>query len=155
MLKIVAATLAVASLLAGSAAAAEPALQVSYPTDATMDCPSLATELARMDAVAAQANQKIASANGAAQGANLGATVAVEGMLRTGVLGRVPGAGMFANGAANMAKQRAAAVAAQSAETIRTAETRKAMLGGMYMGKGCDAPQAAPAAPAPAAPAAS
>jgi hypothetical protein len=154
MHKIVAATLAVASMLAGSATAAEPALQVSYPTDAAMDCPALAAELARMDAVAAQANQKVASANGAAQGANLGATVAVEGMLRTGVLGRVPGAGMFANGAANMAKQRAAAVAAQSAETIRTAETRKAMLGGMYLGKGCDAPQASPA-PAPAAPAAS
>jgi hypothetical protein len=47
-----------------------------------------------------------------------------------------------------MAKQRAAQAQAQAQETIQTATTRKALLAGLYSGKGCDA---APPAPAPAA----
>jgi hypothetical protein len=74
----------------------------------------------------------------------------VEGLLRTGMLGRVPGAGMFANNMASMAKQRAAQVQAQAQETIQTATTRKALLAGLYSGKSCDAVPAAPAQPAAA-----
>ena len=133
--------------LAAPAFAAEPPLQVSYPTDGQMDCPAIVAEVARMDAVIAQTNQQVASADGSAKGVGIASTVAVEGLLRTGLLGRVPGAGMFANGAANMAKQRAETVRANAAQTIQVAETRKAMMGGMYAGKACDAaPVPAPVA---------
>ena len=133
--------------LAAPAFAVEPPLQVSYPTDGQMDCPAIVAEVARMDAVIAQTNQQVASADGSAKGVGIASTVAVEGLLRTGLLGRVPGAGMFANGAANMAKQRAETVRANAAQTIQVAETRKAMMGGMYAGKACDAaPVPAPVA---------
>lgn len=136
---------AAAALVAGPASA--QALQVNYPGDASMDCQALAAEAGRMDQLTADANAQVSKANGTAQGAGLASTVAVEGMLRTGMLGRVPGAGMFANNMANAAKQRAAQVQAQAQETIQTATTRKALLAGLYSGKGCDA---APPAPAPA-----
>lgn len=139
--------LAAAVAVAAPAFAAEAPLQVSYPGDGQMDCAAIAAEVARMDAVIAQTNQQVASADGSAKGAGLASTVAVEGLMRTGVLGRMPGLGQFANGAANMARQRAESVRAAAAQTIQTAETRKAMMGGIYAGKGCDA------APAPAAPA--
>jgi len=140
-----------AATLAGGAASAE-ALQVNYPGDASMGCSALAAEASRMDQLMADANAQVGKANGSAQGAGLASTVAVEGMLRTGMLGRVPGAGMFANNMASMAKQRAAQVQAQAQETIQTATTRKALLAGLYSGKGCDAPPPAPvAAPEPTA----
>lgn len=133
--------------IATPAFAAEPPLQVSYPTDGQMDCPAIVAEVARMDGLIAQTNQQVASADGSAKGVGMASTVAVEGLLRTGLLGRVPGAGMFANGAANMAKQRAETVRANAAQTIQVAETRKAMMGGMYAGKACDAaPVPAPTA---------
>ncbi len=133
--------------IAAPAFAAEPPLQVSYPTDGQMDCPSIVAEVARMDALIAQTNQQVASADGSAKGVGMASTVAVEGLLRTGLLGRVPGAGMFANGAANMAKQRAETVRVNAGQTIQVAETRKAMMGGMYAGKACDAaPVPAPVA---------
>lgn len=127
--------------------AAEAPLQVSYATDAALDCGGIAAELARADGVISQANQQIASADGAAKGAGLAGTVAVEGMLRTGVLGRAPGLGMLANRASGAARQGAEAKKAQAADTIRTAETRKAMLGGMWAGKACNsaAPSGTPA----------
>lgn len=133
--------------------AAEPALQVSYPGDGQMDCAAITAEVGRMDAIIAQASQQVASADGSAKGAGLASTVAVEGMLRTGVLGRMPGLGQFANGAANMARQRAESVRASAAQTIQTADTRKAMMSGMYAGKGCNAappptPEVQAAAPA-------
>ena len=146
MQKIIIIGVAAAALLAGPASA--QALQVSYPGDASMDCAAIAAEGSRMDQTVADANAQVAKANGSAHGAGLASTVAVEGLLRTGMLGRVPGAGMFANNMANMAKQRAAQVQAQASETIQTATTRKAMLAGLYSGKGCDV---APPAPPPAA----
>ena len=141
------------TLAAGQALAAQP-LQVSYPSDASLDCAGIAAEITRADGVIADANRKISGADGSAKGAGLAGTVAVEGMLRTGVLGRAPGLGMFANQAANAAKQRAEQVKAQAAEQIRVAETRKAMLAGMYAGKSCNAAPAPASAPAPAAEAA-
>ena len=131
--------LTAALVMVSPAMAAEPPLQVSYPTDGQMDCPAIVAEVARMDALIAQTNQQVASADSSAKGVGMASTVAVEGLLRTGLLGRVPGAGMFANGAANMAKQRAETVRANAAQTIQVAETRKAMMGGMYAGKACDA----------------
>lgn len=136
------------AFIAASAMAADAPLQVSYPGDATMSCPAIAAENARMDQVIYDSNQQAAKAEGGAQGAGMASTVAVEGMLRTGLLGRVPGAGMFANNAAAMARQRAEAVKAQAAERIQTANTRKAMLAGLYAGKSCDAPPPPPPEPA-------
>lgn len=152
------------ALFAASAVAADAPLQVSYPGDATMGCAAIAGESARMDQVIYASNQEIAKADGGARGANMASSVAVEGMLRTGLLGRAPGLGMFANNAASMAKQRAEAVKAQAGERIQTANTRKALLAGLYAGKSCDAPpppeppaveeapppEATPAAAAPA-----
>lgn len=157
--------IAVAACMALAAApvvAADAPLQVSYPSDAGMDCAAIGVEVGRMDALIAESNGKISGADGASRGAGLAGTVAVEGMLRTGILGRAPGIGMFANQAANAAKQRAEQQKVALAEQIRVADTRKALLAGLYSGKGCDAPQAIPAAapateaaPAAAEPAAS
>lgn len=144
-------SLSAALAVAAPAFAAEAPLQISYPTDGQMDCAAIGAEVARMDAIIAQANQQVASADGSAKGAGLASTVAVEGLMRTGVLGRMPGLGQFANGAANMARQRAESVRAGAAQTIQTADTRKAVMGGMYAGKGCNAaPPPAPEAPPPA-----
>lgn len=142
---------AACAVLASTSAAAQP-LQASYPGDAAMDCPTIAAEVARMDQVVADANAQIAKADGQARGASLGASVAVEGMLRTGLLGRMPGAGQFANQAAAAARQRAEQVKAQAGADIQAAGMRKALLSGLYTGKACDAPQPAPAPPAPSAP---
>lgn len=140
---------AACAALVSTPALAAQALQVSYPSDGQMDCAAIAAESGRMDQVMAEANAQVAKADGTAKGAGLAGTVAVEGMLRTGLLGRMPGLGQAANAASNMARQRAEQVRAQAGETINTANTRKALLSGLYSGKGCDAP--APAAPAEAA----
>jgi hypothetical protein len=145
MTRLVSIGAACAVLFAAPALAAEP-LQVSYPSDAQMDCAAIAAESGRMDLVIADANAQIAKADGSARGAGLAGTVAVEGMLRTGLLGRMPGAGQFANQAANAARQRAEQVKAQAGQTINTANTRKALLAGLYSGRSCDAPPAAAAA---------
>ena len=142
MRKIITTAAALAALLSGSAASAQ-ALQVSYATDATMDCAAIAAESGRMDQLVAAANAKVGKADGSAQGASLASTVAVEGLLA-----RVPGVGMFANQAAGMAKQRAAQVRAQAEGEIQVATTRKAVMVGLYTGKGCDAAPAAAAEPA-------
>ncbi|MDZ4374189.1 MAG: hypothetical protein U1C74_22580 [Phenylobacterium sp.] len=134
--------LAAVSAFALASPASAQGLQVSYPGDAQMDCMAIANESARMDQVVMDATTQVSKADGSAQGVGFASTVAVEGMMRTGLLGRVPGAGMFANNAANMAKQRAAQVRAQAETTIQTATTRKAMMVGLYSGKGCDAPPA-------------
>jgi hypothetical protein len=148
-----AAAAAIASFLVASAAqAADAPLQMSYPTDASLTCEGLTTEIARMDQIMGVSNDAIAGANGQARAAELGASAAVNGALYSGALGKVPGLGMFANRAAAMARQNAANKAAQQEANIRTAEGRKAMLNGIYMGKNCaamstaSAPVAAPAA---------
>jgi len=146
------------ALAAAPAFGAEPALQVSYPTDASLDCAGLTAELARAEQAIDQANAKIASASKTSGAAGAAGTLAVEGMLRTGLLSKAPGLGSFANQAANAGKQRAAAAQKQAAEDIRVAETRRAMLTGMAAGKGCSAtasvppPQALPTAATSTAP---
>jgi hypothetical protein len=136
--------------LAAAPALAQQQLEVSYPGDAAMDCAAIATEVGRMDSLIADASAQVAKADGSAKGAGLASTVAVEGMLRTGVLGRMPGLGQFANAASNMARQNAEKVRANAGQTIQTATTRKAMMSGLYAGKSCNAqpPQAIAATPA-------
>lgn len=131
---------------AGSAQAQAPAapLQVSYPTDATLSCEQIAGEAARMDALMGAAGQAAANAQGQGKMAELGASAAINGALYSGALGRVPGLGMFANAASGMAKQRAAAAQATAAEQVQTAQMRKTIMMGLYQGKACGAPAAAP-----------
>lgn len=135
----------------GAATGADAPLQIAYPTDAQLDCAGLAAEASRMDALVAQANQQAASADGAARGAGLASTIAVEGLVRSGMLARVPGLGGFANQAAGLARQRAETVRANLAQTIQVATTRKALMSGLWSGKSCDATTAP--APGPAGPA--
>lgn len=136
--------LALAAMAAAPSIAADAPLQISYPSDATMDCTAIASESVRMDQVIASANAQATGADGQARGASLASSVAVEGLARSGALARVPGIGMFANNAASLARQRGEAVKQQAANTVQTANTRKALLAGLYSGKSCDAPAAAP-----------
>ncbi|HEX6866675.1 MAG TPA: hypothetical protein VF122_05540 [Caulobacteraceae bacterium] len=144
-------------LAGGSAIAGEPPLQISYPTDGSLDCAGLNAEIARMDGIMGVSNDEIAGAQGSARAADIGASAAINGALYSGALGRAPGLGLLGNAMASGAKSRAAAKEAEAKERIRTAETRRAMLMGIYQGRNCGAPaapvQAAePAAAAPAAP---
>ena len=151
----------VLALTIGSVAvAAEPPLQVSYPGDSALTCEGLATEITKVDGILGISSEQAASAQGAGQAAELGTSVAINGALYSGALGRVPGLGLMGNAAGGLMKQRAAAKEAAAKEQIRTAETRRAMLMGMHSGKACGAPAPAAvpaaaetpaAAPAPAA----
>ncbi|MGZ8363523.1 MAG: hypothetical protein ACXW3D_06525 [Caulobacteraceae bacterium] len=149
---------AVLAMSAGSAMAAkkapEPMLEVSYPGDGAMTCEQLAVEASRMNQIMGISDAQAASAEAGAQAANLGASVAVHAALYSGALGRVPGLGLFANGASSMARMNAEAKAKRAAQDIQTAQQRRAMIMGIYQGRGCGAPAPAPVAqvaPAPAA----
>jgi hypothetical protein len=142
----VAAAIATSFLVATAAHATDAPLQMTYPTDGGLTCEGLTTEIARMDSLMGISQQNIGSANGQATAANLGASAAINGALYSGALGRVPGLGMFANRAASMAQQNAAAKVKAQEEQIRVAEGRKAMLSGIYMGKNCAAMTTASAA---------
>ena len=152
---------ALALMFAASAAVAgEPPLQVSYPTDGALDCAGLEGEIARVDGILGISADSARKADGAGKAAEIGTSVAINGALYSGALGAVPGAGLLANGLGGFAKNRAAAKKKQAEENIRTAETRRAMLMGIYQGKSCATaaaaataePTVAPAAaPAPAA----
>lgn len=131
------------ALAAGPAVAAEAPLQVSYPTDAALDCQGLGAEINKVEVILGIASDDVSKAQGTAKAAELGASAAINGALYSGALGSVPGLGLFGNAAAGFAKNRAAAKEKQAQEQIRTAETRRAMLMGMYAGKNCAA------APAP------
>jgi len=129
------------------AVAAEPPLQISYPTDGALTCEGLGAEIGKVEGILGISSQAAASAQGAGKAADLGTSVAINGALYSGALGSVPGLGMLGNAAGGFMKNRAAAKEAAAKEQIRTAETRRAMLMGMYAGKGCaNAPAAAPAA---------
>jgi hypothetical protein len=127
--------------------AAEPVLQSSYPTDSQMDCAQLVAEIARMDSIMGVSDQAVASAQGGARAAELGASVGVNAALYSGALGRVPGLGLFANAAAGAAKRNAQAKAEREAERKRTAEMRRMLLTGLHGGKNCGAAQAPVATP--------
>ena len=134
----------VLALMMGSVAmAGEPPLQVSYPGDAALTCEGLASEIGKVEGILGISSEQAASAQGAGKAAEIGTSVAINGALYSGALGRVPGLGLMGNAAGGLMKQRAAAKEAAAKEQIRTAETRRAMLMGMHTGKGCGAAAAA------------
>lgn len=110
-------------------------LQMSYPADASMTCEQISAEMVRMDQIMGVSNSAIASAEGAARGAETAASLGVNAALYSGALGRVPGLGMFANAAAAQAKAAAAAKAQREAQNIQIAQQRRAVMGGLYQGK--------------------
>lgn len=130
---------ALAGAVATTGQASAQTLQLTYPTDATMSCEQISGEMARMDQMMGAANSAIANADGTAKAANLGASVAMEAALRTGALGRMPGLGRFASMAASQAQASAAARTERETQNIQLAQQRRAVMGGIYQGKGCNA----------------
>jgi hypothetical protein len=121
--------------LALAASTAHAQIQVSYPADVSMSCDQISAEMVRMDQVMGVSNGNIASAEGAARGAETAASLGINAALYSGALGRVPGLGMFANAAAAQAKASAAAKAQREAQNIQVAQQRRAVMGGLYQGK--------------------
>ncbi|NQE60429.1 SH3 domain-containing protein [Caulobacter sp. RHG1] len=135
MFKTTAALAISAGFLAVSAAHAQVPLQMSYPADASLSCDQIMAEMGRMDQLMGVSNGAIASAEGAARGAETAASLGINAALYSGALGRVPGLGMFANAAAAQAKASAAAKAQREAQTIQVAQQRRAIMGGLHQGK--------------------
>lgn len=135
MTKTIATFAALGLALAATSAQAQTVLQLSYPTDASMSCDQISAEMVRMDQMMGVSNSAIASAEGAARGAETAASLGVNAALYSGALGRVPGLGMFANAAASAAKASAAAKAQREAQNIQIAQQRRAVMGGLYQGK--------------------
>lgn len=129
--------LAIAASITAAGPASAQTLQVSYPTDATMTCEQVNAEIARMDQLMGVSNGAIASAEGASRAAEMGASLGVNAALYSGALGRVPGLGMLANAAAAQAKASAAAKAQREVQNIQMAQQRRAIMGGLYQGRGC------------------
>ncbi|OYW30546.1 MAG: hypothetical protein B7Z44_00720 [Caulobacter sp. 12-67-6] len=136
--RIIAGLAAVGVVVAASQAGAQ-SLQLTTPMDASMTCDQINAEIARMDQVMGVSNGAIASAEGAARGAEAAASLGVNAALYSGALGRVPGLGMFANAAAAQAKASAAAKAQREGQNIQIAQQRRAIMSGLYQGKGCNA----------------
>lgn len=142
MTKTLATFAALGLALSAPTAYAQAPLQMSYPTDASMTCEQISAEMVRMDQLMGVSNSAIASAEGAARGAETAASLGVNAALYSGALGRVPGLGMFANAAAAQAKAAAAAKAQREAQNIQIAQQRRAVMGGLYQGKCAGAPAA-------------
>jgi hypothetical protein len=150
MIKTTATLTAMGLALSATTAFAQVPLQLSYPADASMSCDQISAEMVRMDQMMGLATSAIASAEGAARGAEAAASLGVNAALYSGALGRVPGLGAFANAAAAQAKAAAAAKAQREAQNIQIAQQRRAVMGGLYQGKCASAPIATPvSAPAP------
>ena len=146
------ACLALAVTVAGPAQAqrrGEPQLQLSYPTDGSLTCEQLTTEITRMEEIAGISAHNARNAENQGSMAIGAAGVAVNAALYSGALGAVPGLGLFANAAGAAARRNAEARARAEAERIRIAEQRRSLLSGIYQGRQC----AAPAAPEPVMPA--
>lgn len=142
MTKTLATFAALGFALSATTAYAQAPLQMSYPTDASMTCEQISAEMVRMDQLMGASNSAIASAEGAARGAETAASLGVNAALYSGALGRVPGLGMFANAAAAQAKAAAAAKAQREAQNIQIAQQRRAVMGGLYQGKCAGVPTA-------------
>jgi hypothetical protein len=150
------ACLALAVTFAGPAQAqrrGEPQLQVSYPTDGSLTCEQLTTEITRMEEIAGISAQNARNAENQGAIANGATSVAINAALYSGALGAVPGLGLFANAAGAAARRNAESRARAEAERIRIAEQRRSLLSGIYQGRQCGVP-AMPVAPEPVAPAA-
>lgn len=144
MIKTTTALAITASLIAVSAAQAQVPLQLSYPADASMSCEQILAEMTRMDQLMGVSNGAIASAEGAARGAETAASLGINAALYSGALSRVPGLGMFANAAAAQAKASAAAKAQREAQTLQLAQQRRAIMGGLHQGRCAGAAMATP-----------
>lgn len=144
MTKTLATFAALSLALSATAVYAQAPLQLSYPTDASMSCEQISAEMMRMDQLMGLSTSAIASAEGAARGAETAASLGVNAALYSGALGRVPGLGAFANAAAAQAKAAAAAKAQREAQNIQIAQQRRAVMGGLYQGKCANAPTATP-----------
>ncbi len=120
----------------------EPPLLVSYPTDASMTCDQLSTEIVRVAEIAGIAAQNAQNAEGQGAMANAAAGLAVNAALYSGALGAVPGLGLFANAAGGMARRNAEARARAEAERVRVAEQRHTLLTGIFQGRQCGQPVA-------------
>ncbi|MDR7229220.1 hypothetical protein J2X45_000283 [Caulobacter sp. BE264] len=144
MTKTLATFAALSLALSATAAYAQAPLQLSYPTDVSMSCEQISAEMVRMDQLMGLSTSAIASAEGAARGAEAAASLGVNAALYSGALGRVPGLGAFANAAAAQAKAAAAAKAQREAQNIQIAQQRRAVMGGLYQGKCANAPTATP-----------
>lgn len=131
--------LALIGAMATSGQAGAQGLQITTPMDGSMSCEQLTGEIARMEQAMGAANATMASADGAARAANLGATIGVEAALRSGALARMPGLGRFASMASNAAQTAAANRAQEGAQAIQIAQQRRAIMSGLYQGKGCGA----------------
>lgn len=128
----------------------DPPLLVSYPTDGAMTCDQISVEIVRVAEIAGIAAENAQNAEGQGQMADAAASVAVNAALYSGVLGSVPGLGLFANAAGGMARRNAEARARAEAERVRVAEQRHTLLTGIYQGRQCGvvaAPPAVAAAP--------
>lgn len=127
---------------------AEPALQVSYPTDGGLSCDQLVVEIGRMEEIAGLSAQNADSARTQGAVVDAAASVAVNAALYSGALGAVPGLGLFANAAGAMARRSGEARARAEAERVQTATQRRTLLSGIYQGRQCGVqPAAPPAAP--------
>lgn len=117
----------------------EPQLRVSYVTDGNLTCEQLTEEIARMEDIAGISAQNAQSAQ--TQGALVdgAVSVGVTAAAYSGVLGAVPGLGLFANAAGHAARRNAEARARAEAERIRIAEQRHSLLTGIYQGRQCGA----------------
>ncbi len=138
-------TTPLAAMLAGlaltaaapGAALAQAPLQVSQAGDAQMSCEQLQAEVARMDQMMGASNTAISGAEGSARMTQTGASLGLNAAMRSGALARMPGLGMFANAAANAARASAEAKVAREGEQIAIAQQRRAIMNGVYQGKGC------------------
>lgn len=123
----------------------DPPLLVSYPADAAMTCDQISVEIVRVAQIAGIAAENAQSAQGQGQMAEAAAGVAVNAALYSGVLGSVPGLGLFANAAGGLARRNAEARARAEAERVRIAEQRQhTLLTGIYQGRQCGAVAAPP-----------
>lgn len=122
----------------------DPPLLVSYPTDGAMTCDQISVEIVRVAEIAGIAAENAQNAEGQGQIAEAAAGVAVNAALYSGVLGSVPGLGLFANAAGGMARRNAEARARAEAERVRVAEQRHTLLTGIYQGRQCGAVAAPP-----------
>lgn len=117
----------------------EPQLRVSYVTDANLTCVQLTDEIGHMEQIAGLSAQN--AQNAQTQGALVdgAVSVGVSAAAYSGVLGAVPGLGLFANVAGQAARRNGEARARAEAERIRIAEQRHSLLTGIYQGRQCGA----------------
>lgn len=141
-------------VLSGTSAMAQT-LQISQPGDGAMTCPQLAEEVGRMDQIVSDAQTAKNDAESSGRMAEVAGGLATNAAVYSGVLGSVPGLGLFGRAVEGTVKSNAEATAQQQEQRVQNAQMRRVSLMGIYQGKGCMNAPAPIVAPLPAAPAAS